>query len=94
MVYEVWALRKEIYIIDITDRTEEENISCDTAFEKFYEDQKNEYYFNVIKSKYIIVTYNNGDKEDIVTAISSGRATLKDLDDFGLKYHTTKKTPD
>ena len=81
-------------IIDITDRTQTEGITCDTALEKFYEDQVKEYYFNVIKSQYIIVTYNDGDKEDIVTAINSGRATLKDLDDFGIKYYTQQKTPD
>lgn len=90
MKYEPY--KKEKYIIDICDRTETENISCDTAFEKFYEDQKNEYYFNVIKSQYITVTYNNGDTENIVAAINSGRATLKDLDEFDIKYYAQAKT--
>lgn len=90
MKYEPYE--KEKHIIDICDRTETENISCDTAFEKFYEDQKNKYYFNVIKSQYITVTYNNGDKENIVAAINSGRATLKDLDNFGIKYYAQAKT--
>lgn len=94
MKYEPSDNTEKNVIIDICDRTEQENISCDTAFEKFYEDQKNEYYFNVIKSQYITVTYNNGTTEDIVTAINAGRATLKDLDEFGIKYYTKQKTPD
>ncbi len=79
-------------IADICDRTKTENISCDTAFEKFYEDQRYEYFFNVIKSQYITVTYNNGDTENIVSAINSGRVTLKDLDEFGIEYYAEAKT--
>ena len=32
-------------IVKITDRTVTENLPCDTAFEKFYEDSENEYFF-------------------------------------------------
>lgn len=78
-------------IIKIRDRVKEENLSCDTAFEKFYEDENNEYYFSVIKSHYIIVTYNNGISEDIITALNSGRATIFDLDEFDIDYHIKEK---
>lgn len=78
-------------IIKIRDRVEEENLTCDTAFEKFYEDENNEYYFSVIKSHYIIVTYNNGISEDIITALNSGRVTILDLDDFDIEYHIKEK---
>lgn len=79
------------FIIEIRDRTEEEELVCAEAEELFYEDETTEYYFNVIKSHYIIVTYNNGNSEDIVTALNAGRATIADLDEFGIEYHTEPK---
>ena len=79
------------FIIEIRDRTEEEELDCAEAVELFYEDETTEYYFNVIKSHYIIVTYNNGNSEDIVTALNAGRATIADLDEFGIEYHTEPK---
>ena len=79
------------FIIEIRDRTEEEQLTCAEAEELFYEDETTEYYFNVIKSHYIMVVYNNGNSEDIVTALNAGRATIADLDEFGIEYHTEPK---
>ena len=79
------------FIIDIRDMADEEHLDCAEALELFYEDETTEYYFNVIKSHYIIVTYNNGNSEDIVTALNAGRATIADLDEFGIEYHTEPK---
>ena len=79
-------------IVKIIDRTVTENLPCDTEFEKFYEDAENEYYFNCIKSDYIIVEYANGYKEDIKAALESGNATLADLRKFNIAY--TIKTRD
>lgn len=79
------------FIIKIRDRAEEEHLDCAEAEELFYEDETTEYYFNVIKSHYIVVTYNNGNSEDIVTALNAGRATIADLDQFGIEYHTESK---
>jgi hypothetical protein len=79
------------FIIEICDRAEEEQIDCAEAEELFYEDETNRYYFNVIKSHYIIVIYNNGNSEDIVTALNTERATIADLDAFGIEYHTEPK---
>ena len=79
------------FIIEIRDRAEEEQLNCAEAEELFYEDETNRYYFNVIKSHYIMVTYNNGNSEDIVTALNAGRATIADLDDFDIEYHTEPK---
>ena len=79
------------FIIEIRDRTEEEQLTCAEAEELFYEDETTEYYFNVIKSQYIMVVYNNGNSEDIVTALNAGRATIADLDEFGIEYHTEPK---
>ena len=79
------------FIIEIRDRAKEEQLVCAEAEELFYEDETNRYYFNVIKSHYIMVTYNNGNSEDIVTALNAGRATIADLDEFGIEYHTEPK---
>lgn len=79
------------FIIEIRDRAEKEKLICAEAEEMFYEDENNEYYFNVIKSHYIMVTYNNGNSEDIVSALNAGRITISDLDEFGIEYHTQPK---
>lgn len=80
------------FIIEIRDRTEYEPLECAEATELFYEDDTTYYWFNVIKSHYIIVTYNNGNSEDIVTALNAGRATIADLDKFDIEYHTEPKS--
>ena len=79
------------FIIEIRDRAKEEQLECAEVEELFYEDETTKYYFNVIKSHYIVVTYNNANSEDIVTALNAGRATIADLDEFGIEYHTEPK---
>ena len=79
------------FIIGIWDKTEQEQIACVEIEEKFYEDETTEYYFNVVKSQHIFVSYNNANSEDIVTALKSGRATIADLDFYGIEYHTKPK---
>ena len=79
-------------IVKITDRTVTENLTCAEAEELFYEDTENEYYFNCIKSDYVIVEYANGYKENIKAALESGNATLADLRKFNIAY--TIKTRD
>ena len=79
------------FIVEIRDRAVEEQLSCAEAEELFYEDETTQYYFSVIKSHYIEVTYNNSNSEDIVTALKAGRATIEDLDEFGIEYHTAAK---
>ena len=76
---------------EIRDRAKEENLPCDDAIERFYEDESNEYYFSAIKSQYVVVIYNNGTSEDIVTALNSGRVTISDLDEFGIEYYSETK---
>ena len=79
-------------IVEIRDREKEENLPCDTALEKFYEDESNEYYFSVIKSQYVVVTYNDGSSEDIVTALNADRITMADLDKFNIEYRIEPKS--
>lgn len=69
----------------------EENLPCDTALEKFYEDESNEYYFSVIKSQYV-VAYNDGSSEDIVTALNADRIIMADLDEFNIEYRIEPKS--
>ena len=78
-------------IVEIRDREKEEGLPCDTALEKFYEDESNEYYFSVIKSQYVVVTYNDGSSEDIVTALNADRITIADLDKFNIEYRIEPK---
>ena len=61
------------------------------AEEEFYQDDNNVYYFPAVRSSRTIVTYLNGDSEDIVTALEAGRATIADLDRFGIKYFAKPK---
>ena len=42
------------------EKVKEENITCNTALEQFYEDKEYIYYFPCEKSKYVIVIYSNG----------------------------------
>ena len=81
-------------IINIIDPTEDEDFSYPEAVEKFFEDKNNEYFFSGIYSQYVTVQYADGTCEDIVTALNSGRATLADLDRFGIRYWAESKPQD
>lgn len=78
-------------IVDIVDPTKDGNLTYDAAMEKFYEDERNEYFFGGIYSQYVIVHYDDGTTEDISTALQNGRTTLADLDRFGIRYWTEPK---
>ena len=79
------------HVVDIWDRTKTEQIACDTALEKFWEDETNEYYFACIKSQYIIVMDSTGKTVDVVTALNEGLITIETLDSYGIKYDTRPK---
>ena len=74
-------------VAKIRDLVKEENLTCDTAMELFYEDETALYYFPCIKSQYVKVVYQNGETEDIVSALKAGRAKIADLDKFGIEYY-------
>ena len=82
---------EENTITNIIDPTKDGNFAYDTAMEKFFEDESNEYFFSGIYSQFVIVHYADGTQEDIVTALNSGRATLADLDRFGIRYWAESK---
>lgn len=78
-------------VLEIVDMTKDTNYTCDTALEKIYEDDKNEYYFNCIKSQDIIVKYVNGERENIKSALKRGSVSLKDLGIWEIRYITKVK---
>lgn len=75
-----------VHLVEIWDRTKEEDLDCDDAFELFYEDDRADYYFNCVKSQYVIAMDSTGRTMDIVTALNEGLATISDLDRFGISY--------
>ena len=56
------------------------------ALEEIYEDSQYTYYLGYIKSYAIIVTYINGEKENIKEALANGNITIKDLDLYDIGY--------
>ena len=79
------------HITNIRDRSKEENLPVAEALERFFSDVDNNYYFPGIKSQYITVYYSDGTSENIITALQTERATIADLDTFGIKYITNPR---
>ena len=87
----LWPEKPNDNIREITDPTDAPNFAYDTAVEKIYEDERNEYFISGLYSQHIIVQYTDGTQEDIVTALNAGRATFADLDKFGIRYWAEPK---
>ena len=87
----LWPEKPNDNISEITDPTDDPNFAYDTAVEKIYEDERNEYFISGLYSQYIIVHYTDGTQEDIVTALNAGRATFADLGKFGIRYWAEPK---
>lgn len=79
------------HVVDIWDRTKEEELVCASAEEKFWEDETTEYYFGCIKSQYIIVMDNTARTVDVVTALKEGLITVETLDRYGIGYFAAPK---
>jgi len=79
------------FVVDIWDKTKEEQIACDQILEKFWEDATAEYYFECVKSQYIFVMDNTGGTVDLVTALNAGFITIDTLDSYGITYITVPK---
>ena len=74
-------------VVEIEDKTmENKDFACSMALEKIFEDNKNEYFLNCIKSEYIVVKYENGYQEDVKSALKNGGVTIYDLDRFNISY--------
>ena len=91
-VSETTAELVEPYIVSIIDRSEAEHLDVATAEEVFFEDDLNRYIFPNIISHHVIVTYSDGSSEPIIEALKAGRASIGDLDRFGINYSAENKT--
>lgn len=78
-------------ILEIINPTDDPNFAYDTAVEKIYEDDVNEYFIGGLYSEHIIVRYADGTQEDIVAALNNGRVAMADLDKFGIAYWAEPK---
>lgn len=79
-------------ITNIVDTsTDHLDIAFAMALEPIYEDATAVYSFNCIKSHYVFVYYADGTKETVKSALSAGRATIADLDRFGIGYYREAK---
>lgn len=76
-----------VSIVDVT----EPDLAFPAVIEVFYSDSNYDYYFSCPISNYIIVTYEDGSQDDIITALNAKRVTIADLDRFGISYHTREK---
>lgn len=89
VIQEEEKIESEFEIIDTSrNRTD---LAFAQALEKFYEDDNYEYYFNYIKSSYIIVKYEDGREEGIKEALKSGNINISDLDTFRIGYFKYRK---
>jgi len=78
-------------IESIVDTSIGTDLGFPTALEEIYEDDEYTYYLGYIKSSVIIVTYTNGEKENIKEALSKGNIKIKDLDEHNISYIKEQK---
>ena len=79
------ASPKPIYTIEDTSK-KIPGFSCAMALEEIYKDDRDTYYLSCIKSSMIIVTYEDGTKENIKEALAKGNISIRDLDRFNIAY--------
>lgn len=69
------------------------DIDVQPCHEVIYEDEMYYYTLANIESQYYIVTYANGETQNIKEALAEGRITPADLDAHGVHYGKTEKDP-
>lgn len=84
---------KKATIVSVVDNSKKPGTYLEQALEKIYEDDKNEYYFNVVKSSLVIVKYSNGTQKTIVEALNDGDLTISQLQSkYGISVITKART--
>lgn len=74
-------------ILEIVDRTVEINdFACDTMLEKFYEDDNYIYYFDCVKSNYVVVKFKDNSQMTVEEALKIKKISIKDLDEYKIDY--------
>ena len=82
----------EVKVVKIEDTSKTvQAFTCDEALEGFYEDEEYIYYFECIKSDYVIVYYNSGVEESVKNALKEGKISISDLDSYNISYIKEKK---
>lgn len=72
---------------EIVDRTETEGIPTDQAEQPFFIDENYIYYFPSMRSEYVIVTFDNGDKMTVQHALGQGLLSISHLDKWNITYN-------
>lgn len=89
--YGSWFMKYELdnnsKIIEIVDTTKNiKDFACAEALEEFYEDDEYVYYYNCIKSSYVLVRYEDGSQMTVEEALRYGNISIKDLDEYEINY--------
>ncbi len=80
-------------ILSVKDNSTKPGVYVEQAYEKIYEDEKNEYYFTTTKSGLVIVRYSNGTEKTVKQALNDGDLTIKDLQRvYGISVVTQPRT--
>lgn len=72
---------------EIVDRTVTEGIATDDAEQPFFIDEDYIYSFPSMRSEYVIVTFDNGDKMTVQHALSQGLISISILDKWDIMYN-------
>ena len=84
---------KKPTIRSVKDNSTKPGVFTPQAYEKIYEDDKNEYYFTTMKSNLVIVRYSDGTEKNIIQALNDGDLTIKDLQNvYGISVVTQVRT--
>lgn len=87
MKYKIKDDSKKLVVKRITDKTKTMlSFLCAEALDEFYQDEEYIYYYNCLKSKYIIVEYEDGSEETVKEALKKGNITIQELDNYKISY--------
>ena len=89
--YGSWFMKYELENIDtleeIVDTTKNiKDFACAEMLEEFYQDDEYIYYYNCIKSSYILVKFKDGFQMTVEEALKKDLITIKDLDEYKIDY--------
>ena len=87
MKYKIPNENTKLIIKEIKDLTKNMlSFSCAEALDKFYEDDHYEYFYDCLKSKYIVVIYEDNSEETVKEALKQGHIKISDLDKYNIDY--------
>lgn len=78
-------------LLEIVDRTTEEDFQVEDGAETFFEDKDYYYQFPCKKGIYVLVHFRDGQQLSVREALKKGDITITDLDKWKIDYIKTKK---